>query len=164
MKCSICNREFTSEFPKILAMGAYGNPKYMCDECGADFETATLGRDVDEIAAAMDRIGAKMANTNPDRFTFNTVNGVMADAGERAKLIKEGNYDYALDVAEEDEGDGFEEIPDELKETDEDRALDEADEEKAKKFDKIYNWIVIGAVIGFVGFFIWKILDTFVLK
>ena len=165
MKCTVCNKEFTSEEPKILAMGAYGNPKYMCNECGTDFDIATLDTDVVKIAEAMDRIGKKMASSNPDKFTFDTVNGVMASAGERARLIKEGNYDFSLDETD-DEGDseGFDEIPEELRETEEDRALDEADEEKMKTFNKVYDWILTGAIIAFAGYLVWRILDAFVLK
>ena len=161
--CVICNREFSSEEPKILAMGAYGNPKYMCDECGEDFDIATLDPNVEKIVEAMDRIGKKMANSNPDKFTFDTVNEVMASAGARAKLIKEGNYNFARD---ESKGDGydFDEIPEELQETEEDRALDAEEEEKMKTYDKIYNWILTGAIIAFAGFLVWKILDAFVLK
>lgn len=163
-KCVICNKEFSSEEPKILAMGAYGNPKYMCDDCGSDFEVATLGRDFDEIAAAMDRIGARMANANPDKFTFNTVNKVMLSAGERAKLIKDGDYDFSLDEAEVEEEEGFEDIPEELRETEEDKELDKEDEEKAKKFDKVFNVILTCTIIAAAAVLIWRILDVFVLK
>lgn len=161
--CVVCNKEFYSEDPRILAMGAYGNPKYLCDECGEDFEIATLDPDVEKIAEAMDRIGKKMSESNPDKFTFETVNEVMARAGERAKLIKEGKYDFSRD---ESKGDGYElyDIPEELRETEEDRALDEADEEKAKTFDKIYNVILTCAIIACAGLIVWRILDLFVLK
>ena len=56
MKCTVCNKEFKSEEPKILAMGAYGTPKYVCDGCSEDLDEATLGREPEKIAAAMDRI------------------------------------------------------------------------------------------------------------
>ena len=162
-QCAICNKAITAEEPQILAMSAYGTPKYLCDECGDDLDEATLGREPDQIAAAMDRIGTRLANTNPNKSTFLTVNEVMKNAAARAKLIKEGKYDFSLDeeVEEEDE-EGFEEIPEELKETEEDRELDRADEEKLRKFDKFYNWVLVGVLIGFVGFLIWRILDAFV--
>ena len=161
--CAVCNKKFTSEDPKILTMGAYGNPNYICDECGEDFDIITLDSDVDKITEAMERIGKKMADSNHDKFTFDTVNGIMTDAGARAKLIKEGKYDFSRD---ESKGDGFDfyDIPEELRETEEDRALDEADEEKAKTFDKIYNVILTIAIIAFAAFLSWRIIDAFVLK
>ena len=160
-KCSICDKKIDSAEPGILAMGAYGTPKYLCEECSRDIEEITVGREFDSIAAAMDRVGKKMANANPDKATFNTVNSIMESSAARAKLIKEGDYDFSLDEREE-ESEGFDEIPEELMETEEDRALDREDEEKMKKFDKFYNWVLIGALIGVVGFVIWRILDLFV--
>ena len=163
MKCTICAKEFTAAEPKILAMGAYGTPKYVCDGCSLDLDEATIGRDPEKIAAAMDRIGKRLADTNPDKSTFMAVNGVMREASERAKLIKEGKYDFSLDeAAEETDEEGFDEVPEELMETEEDRELDRADEEKLRKFDKFYNWILAGVLIGFAGFLIWRILDAFV--
>ncbi len=161
-KCTICNSVITAEEPKILSMGAYGTPKYLCDVCAEDIEEITLGREFDKIAAAMERVGGKLAETNPEKSTFNTVNSIMESAAERAKLIKEGNYDFALDELAEETEEGFDEIPEELQETEEDRELDRQDEEKLKKFDKVYNWILTGAIIGVVGFLIWRILDAFV--
>lgn len=160
-RCTVCDREITAEEPKILAMGAYGTPKYLCDHCSEDIETITLGRDFDNIAEAMDRLGKKMADANPDKSTFNTVNSIMESSAKRAKLIKEGSYDFSLDEIEEDT-EGFDEVPEELQETEEDRELDREDEEKLKQFDKFYNWILTGAIIGAVGFIIWRILDAFV--
>ena len=161
MKCTLCNRDFTSEEPKILAMGAYGTPKYVCDGCSEDLDEATLGREPEKIAAAMDRIGKRLADTSPDKSTFMTVNSVMEAAAERAKLIKEGRYDFALDEETEDVDDGFEESPEELLETEEDRELDRQDEEKLRKFDKVYNVIVGVALAATAGIIIWRILDTF---
>ena len=62
------------------------------------------------------------------------------------------------------EVEGFDEIPEELQETEEDRAKDKADEEKMEKFNKFYNYVLYGAIAGFVIFFIWKLIDTFFLK
>ena len=76
--------------------------------------------------------------------------------------IKDGEYDFALDEAEEEEG--FDEIPEELLESEEDIALDKADEEKMKKFDKVYNYVLIGAIIALVGIVIYKLINAFFLK
>ena len=161
-KCSLCTKVIASEEPKILSMGAYGTPKYICDECSADIEEVSYGKEFEKIAAAMDRVGKKMADANPDKITYNTVNSIMESAAERAKLIKEGKYDFSLDECEEETEEGFDEVPEELLETEEDRELDRVEEEKLKKFDKFYNWVLTGAIIGFVGFLIWRILDMFV--
>lgn len=161
MKCTVCNKEFKSEEPKILAMGAYGTPKYVCDGCSEDLDEATLGREPEKIAAAMDRIGQRLADTNPDKSTFMTVNSVMKAAAERANLIKEGKYDFSLDEEPDEEEEGFDEIPEELLETEEDKELDRQDEEKLKKFDKVYNVIIAVALAATTGIIIWRILDTF---
>ena len=95
-QCTICNKVIMTEEPQILAMGAYGTAKYLCDECSGDLEEATLGRDPEKIAAAMERIGTRLANTNPNKSTFLTVNEVMEKAAARAKLIKEGKYDLRM--------------------------------------------------------------------
>ena len=161
MKCTVCNKEFKSEEPKILAMGAYGTPKYVCDGCSEDLDEATLGREPEKIAAAMDRIGQRLADTNPDKSTFMTVNSVMKAAAERANLIKEGKYDFSLDEEPDEEEEGFDEIPEELLETEEGKELDRQDEEKLKKFDKVYNVIIAVALAATAGIIIWRILDTF---
>ena len=163
-KCTICDVELISEEPKILTMGAYGTPKYLCLCCSDDIDEATRGKDIDSIAAAMDRLGKRMAETNPDKLTFDTVNTIMESAAERAKRIKEGTYDFSLDDEESDDDDGFDEIPEELLETEEDRELDRADEEVLRKFDKFYNILVGVLSAAFVGFVVWRIVDTFFLK
>ena len=163
-KCTICDIEINGENAPLLAMGAVGNPKLLCEECAALLDTATLGRDYDEIEAAMDRLGQKMGNGNPDRVTYNIVSGLMAKAAGRAKAIKLGKYDFSKDEVEElPDEDELEEIPEELLETEEDRELDKLDEEKMAKFDKVYNIILTIAIIGFVAALVWKLVDAFLL-
>ena len=161
-KCAICNAIIEAEEPKILSMGAYGTPRYMCDECAVDIDEVTLGRDYDRIAEAMERVGKKLAETNPDKGTFNTVNVIMQSSAERAKLIKDGSYDFSLDECEESTEDGFEEIPEELLETEEDRELDREEEKKIEKFNKVFNVVLTGAIIALAGLIIWRVLDMFV--
>ena len=161
-KCSICNAEINTEESAILTMGAYGNPRYICDECATDLDTAGLGKDVAEISASMERIGKKMSNADPDGQTYNTVTQLMTRALDRARKIKAGEYDFSLD---EDVREGeLEEIPEELTETEEDRALDERDAKRGELYDKIYNVIFIIACVSFAVFLVWKIVDTFFLK
>ena len=163
-KCSVCNAAIDNPTPAILVMGAYGNPRCMCDECERDFETATLGKDIDGISAAMERIGNKISENDPDKQIYNTVNSILLGAAERAKKIRDGSYDFSEDEERESVEGELDDIPEELRETEEDRELDRQDEEKLKKFDEFFNYVVWGAVIGVVGFFIWKLIDTFLLK
>ena len=160
--CSTCLTRITSEDAPVLIMGAYGTPKLLCDDCAALIETITLGRDYDEITAAMQALTEKMSSANiDDRFTVNTVTKILSDSAVRAQKIKEGTYDFTLDEQEDEES--FEEIPEELQETEEDRLLDEKEAEENAKFDKFMNklWIVIG--IAAAGYIIWKIIAAFLL-
>ena len=160
-KCCICDRHLEGEDGPVLAMGAAGVPRLLCDDCAALLDTATEGRDYDEIKAAMEKLGKIMADNDPDSVTYSIVSGLMVDASERAKAIKDGSYDFDLDLVEEDDG-GLEEIPEEMLETEEDKEKDVKDEEKMKRFDKIYN-IILGIVCAVTaGLIIWKLLDTFV--
>lgn len=158
-QCVICDKIIEREDAPILAMGAYGNPKLLCDECAADIETVTTERDYEKIAASMARLGDKMANFDPDSMTYRTVSEIMAKAAERAKAIKAGTYDFALDEVEDE---GFDEIPEELLETEEDRALDEQDEQAQRKFDSVFNWVSFGLITAAVIFVLYRLLDTYV--
>lgn len=159
--CSTCLTRITSDDAPVLIMGAYGTPKLLCDDCAALVETITLGRDYDEITAAMQTLTDKMSSANiDDRFTVNTVTKILADSAVRAQKIKDGTYDFALDEQEEE---SFEEIPEELQETEEDRLLDEKEAEANAKFDKFMNKLWIGIAIAAAGFIIWKLIDAFIL-
>ncbi len=158
-KCALCDSSAISENAPVLVMGAYGNPKYLCDECNADLECATLGRDFEEIGSAMERIGRKMASASPDKQTLATVGEILKGSAERAKKIKSGEYDFSLDEAVEEDTDTEEdEIPEELLESDEDKELDKRDEERAKKFDKIFNVVAIAVFVAVIGFFVYKFI------
>ena len=157
--CTVCNRMIEGEDAPVLVMGPYGNPKSLCPECAADLDEATLGRDIARIGEAMDRLGAKMSASDPDKQTYDTLKEILEAAGERAKAIERGEYDFALDEKEDESAEGFDEIPEELRETEEDRALDEQDAKKQEAFDKWFNWVSLGAVIGAVAFVVWKIIE-----
>ena len=157
--CSTCLRKITSEEAPILTMGAYGTPKYLCDECAELIETITMGKEYDEITAAMQTLTDAMSKSNvDDRVTVETVTSMFEECAKRAQKIKEGTYDFALDDVE----DGFDEIPEELQETEEDRILDEKEKAANEKFDKLMNklWIVVGAVAAVA--IIYKIVLFFI--
>ncbi len=152
--CVLCQSPIDTEEADILAMGGIGTPRYVCDRCSCDIETATRSRDYDEIVAAMDRISKKLTETaSEDSVTQDTATLLLVNAAKRAKDIREGTYDFALDeISSETE---FDEIPEELRETEEDRELDRADEEAASKLDKILNWVWVAVLVGAVAFMIW---------
>lgn len=156
-RCTICDRATREEDPPILAFGVYGNHKVLCDECAADIEEASSSHDLDRIADAMERISKKMGASDPDGHTISTVSGIMASAAARAKLIKEGNYDFSLDEREDNAAD----LPPELLETEEDREEDEREKVKNEKFDKVYNIVatVLFAALG--GYLVYKLIDIF---
>ena len=158
-KCCICEKHIEREDAPVLSMGAVGNARLLCDDCAALLDTATLGRDFDMIKLAMDKIGKTMADHDPDGVTLETVSEIMLAAGERAKAIKDGSYDFSLDGEDED-GDVLDEIPEELRESEEDIERDKRDEEKNKKFDKVYNIVLIGAIAACVLFIAWKVLEA----
>lgn len=161
-KCCMCDRIIEREDAPVLAMGAAGNPRLLCDECEKLLDTATLGEDYDEIKNAISKISDIMSNGNPDGVTYAIISELVVNSSNRAKSIKDGSYDFALD--EETVEEGFDEIPEELLESEEDIEKDKADEALMKKFDKFYNIALIVAGVAFVGFLAWKIISTFFLK
>jgi hypothetical protein len=159
--CVICNKEFSSEEPKILAMGAYGNPKVLCDDCAELVETMTYGKDYDTVVAAMESLTQRMSASNvDDRVTVATVTEMLSECAERAQKIKEGTYDFSLD--EEKESEGMDEIPEELRETEEDRLLDEKDAKANARFDKILNWLWIAFGILAGAVIIWRVISLLI--
>ena len=160
-KCCMCDANIEREDAPVLSMGGAGYARVLCDRCSELLDTATLGRDYDEIKESITQISDIMAAHDPDQVTLAIVSGLVYNASQRAKEIKEGSYDFSLDDVEN--GDGFDEIPEELRESEEDIQKDKEEEEKLKKFDKIYNYILIGAGIGAAALIIWKIIDTFFL-
>lgn len=150
--CSLCRESVDAESAPILAMGGFGNPRYLCDECASDIECALYERDADKIEESMHRLSKKLKADTDDKVTMEAIGDIFSKAGERAKKIKEGTYDFSEDTEEKSEE--FDEIPEELCETEEDRIQDEKDAEKAKRFDRISNWISTGVLLLAAVFFI----------
>ena len=163
-KCCVCETIIENEDAPLLTMGAVGTPKLLCDSCAELLDTATMGREYEEIESAMEEIGKRMAEGNPDRTTYGNVSVIMAQAAARAKLIKSGEYDFALDEQTADDEDIPDEIPEELKETEEDRELDRQDEAKEEKFNRFFDYVTFGVFIAILLFVGWKLIDTFILK
>ena len=157
--CSCCRAPIDSENAAILALGGYGNAKYLCDECDGYLNIATRGREVAEIDGAIDSVEKRMRRAGiDDTFVLKTVASVMKDARARRDEIASGEYDFSA----EEESDGvIEEIPEELRETEEDRLADERELEEAKKWDKVIT--VVSAVIfsAVVIYFLYRFIEGY---
>ena len=148
--CSVCRREVNESEAPILAMGGFGNPKYLCSECAEDIDTVIGAREPDEIENAMARVSEKLSASGiEDPLVLETVKEIFSAAGERARKIKEGTYDFSED---EKDDEGPLDVPEELCETEEDKALDEKEKKNAKLIDKIFNWIYLAVFVGALAF------------
>ena len=156
--CCICEKSVEREDAPILAMGGAGYARVLCEECDRELQVATRGHDVEEIKAAINSLSTKMANGEPDTVTYRMMSEILITATQRAMEIKDGTYDFARD--DEEDNEGFDEIPEELLESEEDVELDRKDEEKAKKFDKVYSIILTISLIALGGMIIWRIIQA----
>lgn len=146
--CSICGKIIENENAPILTISAYGNPRYICDDCAAKMDIAMESKEVAEIEGAIEFLGDKMKELK-DGNSVAEICRFLVIAGERLKQIKEGIYDFSNDekIKEIKDQDSLEDIPEDLQELEEDRALDEKEAEKQKKFDNAMNWISLGAIV-----------------
>ena len=142
----------------ILAMGGAGYARVLCEECDRELQVATRGHDVEEIKAAINSLTTKLANSEPDAVTYRMMNEILITSTQRAMEIKDGTYDFARD--DEEDNEGYDEIPEELLESEEDIELDKKDEEKAKKFDKVYSIILTISLIALGGMIVWRIVQA----
>lgn len=144
--CSVCLKGIENEDAPVLTMGHFARPRLLCDECAALIETALRSRDPDAAEAAMAKLGEHVsANSTDDSAVLEALEDIFKESSERAKRIRDGEYDFALD--ENDGFEGFEEIPEELLETDEDRKKTEREEETNRKFNKVMD-IVTAAIFA----------------
>lgn len=155
IRCALCAAIPEAEEPAILALGRYAKPRYICESCEAEIDTATLSRNYDEAVAAIESLGEKMLGFGKDDpITVDAIKNILERASKRAAAIKDGSYDFALDEEDpSEEEESFDEIPEELQESEADKALDAKDAEAAKKFDKVLNWLWV-AVFGVAAVFI----------
>ena len=151
-KCCICQRGINSEDAPILAMGAYGSPKCICEECDKNIDTATHATDADEATEAIRKLGEALTLGNTyDPQIIETVNGIITEAAERADAIRNGSYDFENDSDNEEPE--FE-LAEDMLESEEDRALDEKDARINKKIDTVTSWICGGILAAAVIFLI----------
>jgi hypothetical protein len=150
--CCICKRPLDNPEAPVLAMGAYGSPKCVCDECSALIETATVSHDYQEVIEACREIGNSLTRGDTgDIQIIESVNDIISSATERANAIKEGTYDFSLD--EEVKEEEFD-ITEELEETEEDKAKDEKEAKIIKIIDTVTSWacgiMLVAALIFFI--------------
>lgn len=157
--CCICERNVEREDAPILAMGGAGYARVLCEECDSELQVATRGHEVEEIKKAINSLSSKLANGEPDGVTYRMMNEILTVSTQRAMEIKDGTYDFSRD--DEEDNEGFDEIPEELLESEEDVLEDKKDEEKMKKFDKVYNIILTISLIALGGMIVWRIIQSF---
>ena len=154
--CSICKKEVDEENSPILTMGGFGNPRYLCAECAEDIDTVIGAKEPEEIESAMAEISHKLSVCDiDDSLVTETVKEIFSAAGQRAKEIKNGTYDFSMD--EERDGELLD-VPEELLETEEDKQLDEKDKKTEKLFDKILNWVCFAVFLAVIIFAVIMIL------
>ena len=159
--CSICAKEITNEQAPILTMGGYGIPRYICDECSAQIDTATESENPDDIAEAVESLAKKLKSFDHDGATTNTLTEILYSSAKRCKEIREGTYVKSEEDTQDEPEAELLDIPEEMKESEEDKLLDEKEEKKNKKLEKILNW-VSAIIFGAIGvFFIYRLLDLF---
>lgn len=146
-KCAICLEYMEEENPSVIGMSGYGTPICACHRCVGMLDKALSSTDYDEIVSNMDSIYEIMKSKNNDHpLVVDIISESLKSAAQRATAIKEGTYDFSLDEEESAEGEGFDEVPEELLESEEDKALDEAEKEQNKKLDKVMNIVTYVAV------------------
>lgn len=143
--CSVCGREIDPESANIITMSVYGTPRYVCEECEADFAIVSTAEEIEEIDDAIGRISEKLTKyNNDDKLLLDAITNIIKSASERVEKILSGVYDKFSDSED------FDEIPEEYLETEEDKELDKKEKEKNAKIDKVTNWFLAGFLIAFV--------------
>lgn len=163
-RCCLCNAPIENENAPVLTMGGAGNPRLLCERCAALLDTATLGDNYDEIKYSIETLGSLLTAQDHDLRTQETLTEILDRASKRANLIKSGEYDFDLDLPELAADEGYDELPEDMVESEEDIQKDAEEEEKLQKFNKVYNVILTVIIIAFVGYIIWKLVETFFLQ
>ena len=156
-KCCICKKEIDTETAPILFMGGAGNPRCLCDECDARIMEATTGKDYDGIIDSCRELGKTLESADSnDIKVIVTVGELIKKAKERAELIKSGEYDFALDEADAENGEPEFEITEDIAESEEDKLLDEKEAKVNRVVDNIITWVMGLAIVAAVVFFVIK--------
>ncbi len=154
--CSICGARTDSD-AAVLTISGYAKPRYICGECEALLDTATLGDSYELIAEATEKVSDRLtASGCEDAVVLGELSVIFKRSAERAKAIKDGTYDFSEDTV--GEVDLPEEVPEELTESEEDRLLDEKEAKANRIMDSIFSWVAgiifFGAVVYFIIRFI----------
>lgn len=134
--CSLCGAPVESEEPAILTVSGYGNPRYLCGECEAEYDVLLNSIDRDELNSAVEVIYGHVNRRGiDDEAVLNTTEEIIEKAKARMESVKLGTYNP-------DESDGdIEEIPEELIMTEEEIKEEEEENKKNEKLEKILNII-----------------------
>ena len=153
--CVICKRPIEKEDPAILMMGGYGVPKCICEECENTVDLLNESVDAAEIREGCRKLGEALTRGDTgDESVILTVNGIIAEAGEKAERIENGTYDPEEAKDEEEEFD----ITEDLQETEEDRKLDEEEARANKVYNTVSSWVAGIVIVIALGFFIYKLI------
>ena len=153
--CVICKRPIEKEDPAILMMGGYGVPKCICEECENTVDLLNESVDAAEIREGCRKLGEALTRGDTgDESVILTVNGIIAEAGEKAERIENGTYDPEEAKDEEEEFD----ITEDLQETEEDRKLDEEEARANKVYNTVSSWVAGIIIVIALGFFIYKLI------
>ncbi len=152
--CSICKLPIENEDAAVIAIGAYGTPKCICEKCENNIELATKSDDAEKAENAMRELGEALTKGNTgDTQIIDTVNSIIEEAAGRAEAIKRGEYDFTKD---EEESEPEFVIPEDMLESEEDRALDEKEAKTNKIVDTITAWVSGISFVAAIVFFIIK--------
>ena len=164
--CCICKSLIESDNPAVLTVSSFGNPRYLCDCCDADFSKALSAKEYSEIKDAVSLIGEKMEQSSvDDELVIEEVGVILERATERAEAILDGSYDFSLDEDEVEEEaekqDGVEVVSvedEEPEETEEERIAREKKEKILKIIDTVATWALGIATVATVGYMIYKLI------
>lgn len=154
--CVICKRPIEKEDPAILMMGGYGVPKCICEDCESTLDVLNESEDALELRDGCRKLGEALTRGDTgDESVIETVNAIIAEAGEKAARIEDGTYDPDAENTEEEEE--FD-ITEDLEETEEDRKLDEEEARANKVYNTVSSWVAGVIILIAIGFFIYKLI------
>ncbi len=179
-KCCLCYKEIEAQAPAILTHGGFGHPRCLCADCEALLDTAIGGKTPQQVREALRTLADMRIQCDGfDRATEQTLLPLMEQGAARMQAMENGTYaqepetesedavsnmcDDAAAVCEENAADDAAEtpvdepaeqdlydIPEELRESAEDRAMDEVVQARERAFDKYFQFVWLGVIIGFV--------------
>ncbi len=160
--CCICKARIETENPAVLTVSSFGNPRYLCDSCDADFTSALKAKEYSEIKDAVSKIGGKMESSGvEDELVIDEAGVIIERATARAEAIRDGSYDFSLDEESPDDSELEEAdllIEEEAEESEEEREKRLKKERYAKIFDTATTWTIGVVIVAAIGYLIYKLI------